>query len=827
MKLRTKASYSNEVTQRELDHRKIAHRAALEGIVLLENDGSLPIKPCKIALYGAGAAMTIKGGTGSGEVNNRSNVSIMEGLEKAGFIITTVKWIEDYERIYNEAKDVYAKEFRKKLRALKIRDIMGNPFRYPFGREITDEDIASSTDTCIFVVSRQAGEGMDRKLDNSDNNLSEIELKNIKKCVKNYKTTIVVINVGSSFDISFMDEIRGTNALMFFCQQGTEGGTAFADILTGKVSPSGHLTDTWAMKYDDTPFAREFSYLNGNLDNEYYKEGIYVGYRYFDTFKVKPRYEFGYGLSYTEFSINVSDTIVDKEKITVKTVVTNTGKAYSGKEVVQLYVSCPSVKIAKEYQKLLAFAKSKELKPGETQELDLIFDLTSAASYREDSADYILEKGDYIVRIGNSSRKTVPCVVISLDEDVIVSKHQNICRPKEKVEELTAPEVAFQEDLGKVKVLSIKAADIITKVHEYKLPDIYSDAQVDVLMGKLSVKDMVELVVGAGMFGGKHYFTAPGAVGNTTSKFTEKGIINVTFSDGPAGLRLQKTSAVTSRGKIKMIDSLIEFLEFLPKFIKKFMYGNPKNDTLIYQFTTAFPVGLSLAQTWNTDLLEEVGRAIGKEMKEYGITYWLGPGMNIHRNPLCGRNFEYFSEDPLLTGKLAAYITKGVQSFDGNYVTIKHFCANNQEENRNKVSSNVSERALREIYLRGFKIAVREGSAKSLMTSYNKVNGIYTANSYDLCTKVLRNEWGFEGVVMTDWFSCGKGLADSALAMSAGNDLIMPGTGKNKKLILSALKKGIIKEEDIRRCAAKVLRSIVNSNLTKEVTSIEQRVLNS
>jgi beta-glucosidase len=818
MKLRTKTSYSQEATKRELHNRQIAYRAALEGIVLLQNDGALPIKPGSLALYGAGAAMTIKGGTGSGEVNERYSVNIMEGMKKSGFTITTKKWIEDYESMYKDSKAKYADEFRKKIRRFNMAEIMGHPFRYPFGREITDEDISSSnTDTCIYVVSRQAGEGMDRKLDNYDNNLSEVEIKNIRKCVENYKKTIVVINVGSSFDVSFMDEIKGINALVFFCQQGTEGGTAFADIITGKVSPSGRLSDTWAMKYDDIPFASEFSYLNGNLNEEYYKEGIYVGYRYFDTFMVKPRYEFGYGLSYTEFSITVSETIVDRTKIRVKAHVTNTGKIYGGKEVVQLYVSCPQGKIPKEYQKLAAFAKTVELKPGQSEELELTFDLSDLVSYREDSADYILEKGDYILRIGESSRKTIPCAVVNLDEDVIASKHQNICSVKEKIQELTSSEALFSDNLENVERLSVKASDFTTVVYEYSTPPVYSDEKVDDLINKLSLKDMVNLVVGAGMFGNKNYFTAPGAVGNTTSKLVDKGIINVTFSDGPAGLRLQRTSAVTKRGKVKMIDSLIEVLEYMPKIIRFFVFGNPEKDTLIYQYTTAFPVGLSLAQTWNIELLEEVGQAISAEMKEYGITYWLAPAMNIHRNPLCGRNFEYFSEDPLLTGKLAAYITKGVQSVEGNYATIKHFCANNQEENRNKVSSNVSERALREIYLRGFEIAVREGGAKSVMTSYNRVNGIYTPNSYDLCTKALRNEWGFDGVVMTDWFSCGKGLGDSALALSAGNDLIMPGTGVNKKVILSAVKKGTIKEEDIKRCAANVLRSIVYSNLAKEI----------
>jgi len=331
---------------------------------------------------------------------------------------------------------------------------------------------------------------------------------------------------------------------------------------------------------------------------------------------------------------------------------------------------------------------------------------------------------------------------------------------------------------------------------------------------------MVELVVGAGLstvLFSKNYFNAPGAVGNTTSKLVKKGIINITLADGPAGLRLQKTSAVNKRGKVKMIDTQLDFMNYLPKLIKRFLFGNPEKDDLIYQYTTAFPVELALAQTWNTDLLEEIGRAVSIEMAEYGITFWLAPGLNIHRNPLCGRNFEYYSEDPYLTGKLAAALTRGVQSIEGNYVTLKHYCANNQEDNRNRVSSNLNERALREVYLRGFEIVVREAKAKGVMTSYNWVNGTYTANSHDLCTKVLRNEWGFEGVVMTDWFSTGKGLGNNGLCMKAGNDLIMPGGRYYKMEILAELKKGNIEEEDLRRCAANVLRSILDSKPGKGV----------
>jgi beta-glucosidase len=237
---------------------------------------------------------------------------------------------------------------------------------------------------------------------------------------------------------------------------------------------------------------------------------------------------------------------------------------------------------------------------------------------------------------------------------------------------------------------------------------------------------------------------------------------------------------------------------------------------MLYQYTTAFPVSHAMAQTWNTALLYEMGHAIYREMKEYGCVYWLAPAINIHRNPLCGRNFEYYSEDPFLTGCMAAAITRGVQQEEGYYVTVKHFACNNQEDNRNFVSSNLSERTLREIYLRGFQRAVQQGGAKGIMTSYNKVNGIYTPNSYDLCTKALRNEWGFDGVVMTDWFSTNKGQGDNALAIKAGNDLIMPGTGGNKKRILAGVSSGEISEEDVRRCCANVVKSILNSAIQRE-----------
>ena len=500
----------------------------------------------------------------------------------------------------------------------------------------------------------------------------------------------------------------------------------------------------------------------------------------------------------------------------MKAIVANTGDTWSGKEVAQLYVSAPDGQLHKEYQSLAAFAKTKELAPGERQILELQFDLRALASYREYDAAYILEAGEYILRLGNSSRNTVIVGVILLEKDVIVSTHQNVCVPEEPVQELKAG-VKTASDLPEgVPYILIDRDAISTREYTYEQPAVCEEERVCKFLDTLSAKEMVDIVVGIGMFGGKTRFNLPGSVGNTTSKFWDRGLANVALCDGPAGLRIQKRSTVDKNGKVKPVEMSMSIFESFPSIIKKFMVGDPEKNTVLYQYTTAFPVANALAQTWNTELMEEVGSAVYREMKEYGCTFWLAPAMNIHRNPLCGRNFEYFSEDPLLTGKIAAAITRAVQQEDGFYVTIKHFACNNQEDNRNFVSSNLSERALREIYLRGFEICVREGGAKGVMTSYNKVNGVYTPNSHDLCTKLLRNEWGFDGVVMTDWFSTNKGQANNALALSAGNDLIMPGGGSFKQEILQGLKSGLIEEEDLRRCCANVVKAIMHSATQRE-----------
>ena len=819
MKLLTKASYCADVTQREKDNLAVAYRAACEGMVLLKNDGMLPLSTRKVALYGPGASMTIKGGTGSGEVNERHSVTILEGLEGRGFEITTRKWIADFEKSYREAEAAYKEQKKKRVNLLKPNSIMQmlfDNFRAPVGRAITEEDVAASgTDTCIYVLSRQAGEGGDRRAEKGDMFLTDEEAAAIGFCAGRYEHFLLVINCGSAIDMSFLTEIPGINAVLYLCQLGSEGGHAFADVISGRVTPSGKLSDTWAKQYSDLPFSDEYSYLNGNLAEEYYKEGIYVGYRYYDSFGVEPAYPFGFGLSYTSFAIRSAGIDAEGSRITVKAAVTNTGDSHSGKEVAQLYVSAPNGSLPKEYQSLAAFGKTDALAPGAKQTLTLSFDLTALASYREADGAYVLEAGEYILRLGNSSRNTVPVGVLCLGQEVIVSRHCHICPALKPIEELAAKAYPAQAVAEGLPHIDIDPAAIQTVTHTYETPAQCADERVQKFLDTLTLKEMTEIVVGSGMFG-ESRFNLPGSVGNTTSRFWDRGLANVALCDGPAGLRIQKRSGVDKKGKVKPIDMALSIYEVFPSFVRKMVTANPDKDTVLYQYTTAFPVANALAQTWNTELMYEIGNAVYREMKEYGCTYWLAPAINIHRNPLCGRNFEYFSEDPRLSGAMAAALTRGVQQEEGFYVTVKHFACNNQEDNRNFVSSNVSERALREIYLKGFEICVREGGAKSIMTSYNKVNGIYSPNSHDLCTKVLRNEWGFDGVVMTDWYSTNQGQASSAIAMKAGNDLIMPGGGSFKKEILLGVKSGLITQEDVRRCCANIVRSIFNSATQRE-----------
>jgi len=815
-KLQHFATVSEAPTALEQTHRALSLEAAREGIVLLENDGVLPLRPGRVALFGAGAAMTIKGGSGSGEVNERSAVTVEQGLEQAGFEVATKGWLRAYERLYEEGERQYGIDFRKGLlrRGIgSVMEAMSNPYRYPFGPPITEADVeAAQTDTCIYVLARQAGEGGDRRLAAGDYSLSDTEREHLLLCARRFARTVLVINVGASFDMRFLEEIEGIGAVVFMAQLGCMGGLALAEILSGRVCPSGRLADSWAMAYEDIPFAMDYSYLNGKPLQEDYKEGIYVGYRFFDRFDTAPRYPFGHGLSYTDFDIRFESLCTAEDRLQLRARVTNTGPC-AGRQVLQLYARCPqSAELPKERQRLAAFAKSRTLAPGESQTLSLCFCWEDLASFRPADHVTVLEAGDYILCLGASSRDNAPCAALRLDEERILFRHERLCAPAAPVEELKAEVCAAETAPEGVFVLTVPAEWIpaLPKPAPAKLP-----AGVEAMLNSLSPEEQAELCVGGGMFGNGAYFDAPGAAGNTTGRLLNKGIPNVPLADGPAGLRLQRRSVRLKNGAIKAVESGLSVLRYLPGFVRRFMEARPEQGELLYQHCVSFPVATALAQSWNTALAESVGRAVGDEMETYGVSFWLAPALNIHRNPLCGRNFEYFSEDPLVSGLFAAALCRGVQSRGGHFATVKHFACNNQEDSRNRTDARVSERALREIYLRGFSLAVKRGKPGAVMSSYNRLNGVYTSNSAGLLTGILREEWGFEGLVMTDWFATGKQVADPAKAIAAGNDLLMPGTAWDRKKIQKALQFGQLSEAQLRLCAGRVLAGLQKTRLYK------------
>ena len=813
--MQTKASVSDIVTERERANQVLAFEAAAEGIVLLENDGVLPLQPCPLALFGAGAAYTIQGGSGSGEVNVRHAVNALEGLENAGFTITTGDWIARYDAEWRQGKEAFLRAGRKKLRKLNahvLAELMAAEYRYPSGARITEQEIQSSgTDACVYILSRQSGEGHDRRDETGSFRLTQTEIENIRLCAAHYARFVLVLNAGAVLDLSPLDEIPGVNALVYMSQLGMESGNALAAVLTGARTPSGKLAVTWPKRYADIPFSGEFGPYAADPNHARYREGIYVGYRYYDRFGVEPRYPFGYGKSYTNFALNMQTVSLQGTDAVASVAVSNLGKSFSGKAVAQLYVSCPQAGLEKEAQRLAAFGKTALLAPGETETLSLRFPLAALFSYDESTAETYLEAGDYMVRVGDSSRNTVPAAKLTLPERVVLSRHKNLCGAEEPICALRAPVLPAEPLPADLPTLEIDPAVFQAVSYDYAEPEAVFSGKTEAILNRFQPEDMVKFCAGTGLFGENRGFRVPGAVGHMTTDYIEQGIPNRELCDGPAGLRVQRRSTIDKKGKIKAVDAAISLYEFLPDFVRKLLLGNPEKEQLLYQYVTGFPVAAAVAQTWNTTLAGEIGRAVSAEMTAFGVTWWLAPALNIVRNPLCGRNYEYYSEDPLLSGKFAAAVTRGVQATPGNFVTIKHFAANNQEENRYYVSSDLDERALREVYLRGFEIAVRESHPKAVMSAYNKINGVYCANRRELCTDILRGEWGFDGIVMTDWLSTGEDRADEAGCLKAGVDLIMPGGKKVVKALLHAYRTGRLSGETLRQSCGRVLEQILKS----------------
>lgn len=797
--------------EHEIRHLKMLRKGLSECTVLLKSNGDFPIeRACDIALFGSGVRHTIKGGTGSGEVNSRFFETVEKGFQKAGFHITTNDWLDAYDVIAKEAHDSFVKDIKKKAKAAHMPAIivgMGAIMREP------DYDIPIEMDgeIAIYVLARTSGEGSDRKPETGDLMLTETEIRDIHEVKSKYKKFMLVLNVGGPVDLTPVMDVEN---ILILSQLGVQTGSVLCDIVLGRTTPSGKLSTTWTA-WEDYPTIGDFADPNETR----YKEGIYVGYRYFDSVGKRAMFPFGFGLSYTSFSITNAKAKIDGENVTATATVKNTGD-FKGKEVVQLYVSVPEGEFDQPYQTLVAFAKTKELKPGEKENITLCFKMSDVASYNMKQATYMLEQGTYLLRIGNSSVDTKCFAGIELKESVIVSQLRNAL-DKPDFEDYIPEKKTANEDLSKLKMLSVEASAFVKTTVEYD-----KEYEIDDYVKTLTNEQLALLSVGAfkptGALAsviGNQGFAVAGAAGESAVP-TGTDFKPLAMADGPAGVRISKKYFVDDKGVHPIGATLPEtFADFMPSIatkMSKLTARRPKSkDEIKTQYATAVPIGTAIAQSFNTEFAYMCGDIVGTEMAMYGVQLWLAPALNIHRNILCGRNFEYYSEDPLVSGKMAAAITKGVQSHKGCGTTIKHFAGNNQETNRYFSNSQVSERAMREIYLKGFEICVKESQPKSVMTSYNLINGIHSSERRDLIDSILRCEFGFKGIVMTDWIIAGKkedGVVYSEpqayRVASTGGELFMPGSHADYKNVLEALNDGKLSREQAEINVTRLYRMV-------------------
>ena len=780
-----------------------------ECCVLLKSNGDFPIPDLtKIALFGAGVRHTYKGGTGSGEVNSRYYDNVEKGFINAGIEITTKAWLDAYDMVKEKAFKKFiedVKEEAKKAHTNVLLMCMGKSMPAP-EYEIS---IKGDGDTAIYVVARESGEGADRNAVKGDIYLSDTEVRDILECNRKYKNFMLVLNVGGPVDLTPVLEVKN---ILILSQLGVETGDALSDIVLGKSNPSGKLTTTWT-SWPDYPNI-DF----GGFDETRYKEGIYVGYRYFDTVKKNPLFPFGFGLSYTNFEFEEALVSNEKDLIKVTVPVKNIGN-YPGKEVVQVYVSSPVGRIDHPYQVLAGFKKTSEIKPGESCEVTISFRLSELASYVESSSEFALFKGDYIIRVGNSSRLTSVKAVINLPEDVITKKVRSFFS-KVDFTDYTPENFIYDEDYKDIKVITLSPSDFETEIIDYD-----REFEIDPKVDLLSDGDLLRITMGnfnpsGGLLSmiGNAGSKVPGSAGDTAHI---SGIRELSMADGPAGLRIAKDYFIDKKsGNVTamaapMPESMLVFATGIIKWAVNLITPKPKHgEEIKHQYCTAIPIGTAVAQTWNEEFAFLCGDIVGSEMEIMGVDLWLAPALNIHRSIRCGRNFEYYSEDPLVSGRIASGIIKGVQRHKSRGVTIKHFAANNQEFNRTSSNSIVSERALREIYLKGFEICIKEADPYTVMSSYNLINGVHTSENYGLLTNILRHEFGFKGFVMTDWVINGGMIPknakyrspDQASVISSGNDVYMPGSKADYKKLVKGFKEGRVSEKSLKIAATRVLR---------------------
>lgn len=756
-------------------------RAVSGGIVMLKNDGALPLKQGgTAAVFGRIQLHYYKSGTGSGGMVNVSKViGITDGLLDAGY-----KLDEQLLNAYREWDEQ-------------------NPFDYgegwggePWSQKempLTDELVsgaASRADAAIVIIGRTAGEEMDNKLEKGAFLLSDLEEDMLRRVTSAFDKTVVLLNTGGLIDMSFMDRYP-VSAVMYVWQGGMVGGAGTAAVLTGEVSPSGKLPDTIAYEISDYPSDKFF----GSGDMDCYGEDIYVGYRYFETFaKDRVRFPFGFGMSYTSFDITASDFKLDGDKVTGSVNVKNTGST-PGREVVQIYCSAPQGKLGKPARVLCGFDKTRTLQPGESQTLSFEIPLESVASYDDSGVTghksaWILEHGGYVFYAGADVRSASEAYSLTLPETVVrqcksalgpltAFKRMVNSSGKPEFEDVPLTGEAFPHDHAKLPAEIPQTGD-----RGIRLADVVNGKNtLEEFTAQLTDYDLSCIIRGEGMGSPKVTAGTAAAFGGVSDTLTALGIPCACCDDGPSGMRLDCGTKAFS-----------------------------------------LPNGTLLASTFDRPLMTELFTFMGLEMHTNQVDCLLGPGMNIHRHPLNGRNFEYFSEDPYLTGEMASAELAGLHS-TGAEGTIKHFCGNNRETRRHFLDSVISERALREIYLRGFEKAVKKGGAKSVMTTYGQVNGVWTAGNYGLVTGILRDDWGFDGFTMTDWWANinrrGKApdKSDFAAMAMAQNDVYMvtaDGAACNDNT-LDSLKSGELTRGELQRNAMNILRFLTTTHAMKRV----------
>ncbi len=774
------------------EHIALSKKAAAEGMVLIKNNGTLPLdRTCGVALFGKGSFDYVKGGGGSGDVTTAYVRSLCEGFRELGV------------PVYEPAADYYREYVSAQYAAGAQPGMLAEP-------EL-DEALVSGarrfTDTAIIVLSRFSGEGWDRSsiecnwenlpwmagmtmpkicgevFPDGDFYLTKEEKQMIARVTAQFDRVVAVLNIGGVIDTSWIKNDDSISSALVMWQGGMEGGLAAAEILTGIVNPSGRLPDTFAERIEDYPSTENF---HEDFDYVDYTDDVYVGYRYFETIPgaaEKVCYPFGFGLSYTTFALTGLRAWEENGEVCACVTVANTGSA-AGRETVQLYTGSPDGVIMKPAKELRAFAKTALLQPGESQEIVLQFDRNDMASYddlgRIAKSAYVLEKGTYAVYVGTSVRD-----VVKADFSVVVNETQTVRQLSAKLvptslekrlladgtfetlptsephdinecifekmipgsEEAIAPEIRGES--GKLlKGLAPVPEITLMQVAEGK-------ASLDDMMALLSDDDLISLVGGQPNTGVANTF----GFGN----LPEFDVPNIMTADGPAGVRINEDCGVC---------------------------------------TTAWPCATLLASTWDYDIVSQVGAAGGRELKENNLSVWLTPAVNIHRNPLCGRNFEYYSEDPFLTGRLGGAMVSGIQS-QGVGATVKHFACNNKETNRKHSDSRLSERALREIYLKGFEMIVKEADPWVIMSSYNAINGHRASESRELLEDILRGEWGYKGVVCTDWWNRGEHYKE----ILAGNDIKMACGFPDR--VRRAMEMGALTRADLEVCARRVLELIL------------------